>query len=85
MIYVDQTKKWPSGEWCHLLTDGTIDDLHTFAQQIGLKRSWFQPGSTPHYDLRPSKRSAAVLNGAVEADNEKIVEIIQAWRATKNN
>ena len=81
MIYVDKLVAWPSGVWCHLLTDGPLNELHAFAKKIGLKREWFQPGSTPHYDLKPSKRVMAVKEGAIEADTYKVVEIIRAWRA----
>ena len=30
--------------WSHLFADSQ-DELHAFAQTIGLKRAWFQPGS----------------------------------------
>jgi len=54
---------------CHLLAD-TVDELHVFAQEIGLRRSWYQgKGSRPHYDLVASKRVEAVLNGAVELND----------------
>jgi hypothetical protein len=54
--------------WCHLWSDDIVE-LHTMAWKIGLKREWFQdkPGF-PHYDLTPSRRRAALLNGAVERD-----------------
>lgn len=51
---------------CHLATDGDdLEELHTFAERIGLRRAWFQPKSSPHYDLVPSKRAAALAAGAV--------------------
>lgn len=65
---------------CHLFTDGTLDELHNFAAQIGMKRSWFQPHSTPHYDLTPSRRKVAVALGAVEVDRRQAVTI---WRARR--
>ena len=51
-VYVDwlqkslKNKKWPYPYHCHLVAD-TVDELHMFAQSIGLKRSWFQDGSIP--------------------------------------
>ena len=44
----------------------TESELHAFARKIGLKRSWFQPQSSPHYDLTPAKRQEAVAMGATE-------------------
>ena len=66
MLLVDELKSWPTGDWCHLSTDGDVEELHEFAQGIGLKREWFQDHPrVPHYDLRPSMRRKAVAAGAV--------------------
>ncbi len=54
--------------WCHMFAD-TLPELHAMADQLGLKRAWFQPGRSPelnHYDLVPSKRALAVRLGAQE-------------------
>lgn len=68
-IYVDDIFEWPSkGMWCHMWTDGNNEELDTFAQSIGLRKSWSQIGGTMrlyHYDLRPSKREKALKKGAV--------------------
>lgn len=65
-IYVDDIQKYPSGPWCHMWCDGDIDELHRMADAIGLKRDWFQQKDArfPHYDLRPTKREAALRAGA---------------------
>lgn len=49
---------------CHLTAD-TIDELHAMADRLGLRRSWFQSASTPHYDLTAHRRRAALASGAV--------------------
>lgn len=79
-IYVDKlspclpNKKWRWKESCHLIGD-SISELHIFAEQIGLKRSWFQGGSVlPHYDLTKQKRKHAINNGAIEISDEKLKE-----------
>lgn len=57
--------KWPYKKAAHLLAD-TIDELHGFAQnKLYLKREWFQPKSSPHYDLTASKRLLAIKLGAI--------------------
>lgn len=44
-----------------------LNELHTMAEHIGLRRSWFQGQSTfAHYDLTAPKRALAVAAGAVE-------------------
>jgi hypothetical protein len=56
-------------QWCHLYAD-TEAELHAFAVRIGMKRAWAQVSrrGTPHYDLTPGRRAAAVKAGAVELD-----------------
>lgn len=73
-IYVDDARIHArvgrfEAKWSHLFAD-TQDELHKFAQSIGLKRAWFQgpPKHDPfwHYDVTESKRREAVKAGAVE-------------------
>lgn len=66
-VYVDTYlpiygSKWDGGG--HLLATD-IDDLHIFAKKLGLKRSWFQDTTFPHYDLVRSKRELALAHGAI--------------------
>lgn len=56
-----------SGRWSHLVTDGDLEELHEFAQSIGLRRSWFQGPPRhrrPHYDVTEGKRQQAIRAGA---------------------
>ena len=69
---------------CHLFADGPLEELHQFAQGIGLKRAWFQDGSIPHYDLVASMRAKAVASGAVEVDRDHAVALRIKIRARKN-
>jgi len=69
-VYVDQLQKHGRKNWCHMIGD-TIRELHFIADQIGMKRDWYQespPASFPHYDLQESKRRQAILHGAIELD-----------------
>ena len=85
-VYVDRmsptqrSRRWPYDSACHLLAD-TIDELHAFAASLGLKREWYQPRSTPHYDLTSTRRSEAIRRGAEAIDREKVVEIVRKYRA----
>jgi hypothetical protein len=77
VIYVDEVRHWGKrGEWCHMMTDGDIDELHRMAARIGLQRSWFQEKNArhPHYDLRPSKRALAIKAGAVEVSSAELLQ-----------
>jgi hypothetical protein len=70
-VYVDEFRVYgPAKHRCfragssHMLAD-TEEELHAMAARIGLARAWFQPRSTPHYDLTASKRELALRHGAV--------------------
>jgi hypothetical protein len=73
MILVDETRRHRSGWWCHMVSDRSVEELHAFASEIGLRRRWFQDGPRPHYDLRPSKRRLAVDKGAKEVNVRVLV------------
>jgi hypothetical protein len=65
-IYVDDYNAPFRGmHMSHLLSDDSVEELHVFAKQLGLKRAWFQPGSAPHYDVSRAKRELALQLGAV--------------------
>ncbi len=78
MIVVDEIRTYPpeaikpaarkyGNRWCHLMTDGSKEELHAFAAKLGLSRSSYQEHTTLwHYDLVPSKRQQALRLGAQE-------------------
>ena len=73
VILVDEVRRYGSGWWCHMVSDRSVEELHAFASEIGLGRRWFQDGPRPHYDLRPSRRRAAVSGGAEEVGARELV------------
>jgi len=88
-IYIDDIVNYPinsikgkakkfGNSWCHMWTDADTEELHEFAQQIGMKRSWFQNKPIfPHYDLVVSKRKLAIENGA------KFMPLREWWQKKK--
>lgn len=76
-VYVDDSRRRArvggiTGRWSHLITDNPdINELHEFADRIGLRREWFQEFTKrpaglyrPHYDVTDSKRQEAIAAGA---------------------
>jgi len=63
----------------HLVAD-SLDELHNFCQEQGIKRAWFEKRKThPHYDI-PKKFNGKLiqllLSGAVQAvPGRKVVEL----------
>jgi hypothetical protein len=71
-VYVDDARRpgpWYSttAYWSHLSAD-TKDELHGFAERIGLRRDWFcdEPTGAWHYEVTASKRWHAINAGARE-------------------
>ncbi len=69
-VYVDKLRDhgWRHGPSCHLIAD-TVGELIEFATRLGMRKEWFQPKSSPHFDLTAEGREIAVANGAIELDN----------------
>ena len=83
-VYVDKEQNPFRGMvMCHMLAD-TLEELHDMADRIGMSRAWYQPKSTPHYDLCEDRRRLAIAYGAVEIDRPRTVQIIRQWRARKD-
>ena len=74
-IYVDGLKRYFNTYWCHMMTDEDIEELHTMARSLALKRRWFQPKPYPHYDLMQGKRARAIEAGAVSVDSKKMFKL----------
>jgi hypothetical protein len=75
--------------WSHLFAD-TQEELHAFAEKLGLRRPYFQPGrprgdGSPsphwHYDLTAGKRQQAISLGARLVTSRESIEIIRAGEA----
>jgi Protein of unknown function (DUF4031) len=70
VIYVDDFRK-PArvgrsrlARWSHLLADDR-EELHVFAELLGLKREWFQDHAYRwHYDVTDTVRNRAIKLGA---------------------
>lgn len=65
MVYVDNARNERHGrEWSHLVAD-SLEELHQFAVQQRLPRSWFHAAAKyPHYDVTQWGRHRALEGGA---------------------
>ena len=86
-VYVDEliNNGWRLGHNCHLIAD-SIAELKEFAiTHCKMRESWFQPRSTPHFDLVSSRRTLAVRAGAIELTRTDFVAKIRELRERRNN
>lgn len=67
----------------HMVSTDDVEELHRFAEWLGLRRSWFQLSvnfKRPHYDLTTKRMiNKAISMGAKEVSGRELIE--QAfWR-----
>jgi hypothetical protein len=77
-IFVDDVQTYdtqlPYKQWCHMATNGPIEELHAMADALRLKREWFQDKKGhPHYDLTPTKRKQAIALGAIPVSAQELI------------
>ena len=85
-VYVDNLRDygWRHGPSCHLIAD-TVEELVDFAVKMGMKREWFQPESSPHFDLTADGRKLAVKNGAIELKQRSFVLKLREIRIARES
>jgi len=57
----------------HLVSDSSIEELHAFAERLGLRREWLQRRSIPHYDLTGERYELARAMGAELISSRELV------------
>jgi hypothetical protein len=77
-IYIDDLNEWrPNRKSAHLGTDGPIDELHSFATQLGLRFAWFQDKDYPHYDVMgQTKYQQALKLGAKQVTCKEWIKLV---------
>jgi hypothetical protein len=80
-VYVDREEiHWKGRVWCHLVAD-SLDELHSFAARLGLKKGWFQSESFyPHYDVTLTMRARAIRLGALSAGRREVIGCCKQMR-----
>jgi hypothetical protein len=81
-VYVDNVRiRWRGKLWCHLVAD-SLEELHSFAQLLGLKRHWFQDAASyPHYDVTVEIRQRALRVGALKGSRVTIITCARSMKA----
>jgi hypothetical protein len=75
-VLIDEPRWWFRGRrWCHMVSDSSLDELHDFAQGMGIPRRAFQGD---HYDIPEEHRPAMVAAGAVEVESRELVRRLRA-------
>lgn len=62
------TVRWREKQFCHLVSDTSLEELKLFGRGLKLKPEWLQysKGGVPHFDLTSFLRAQAVNAGVTE-------------------
>ncbi len=87
-VYVDDWRQRArlgpiTSRWSHLIADGE-DELHRFAERLGLRRAWFQfdhrHPHRGHYDVPEHVRRRAIELGAEAVTWRELGALLRARR-----
>lgn len=83
-VYVDDAAiVWKGKPRFHLSAD-SVDELHGFAQAVGINRCWYHAGARhPHYDITETQRATAISNGAIAVSQRELMQV--ARRINRNS
>ncbi len=71
MILVDEARwPWRDRHWAHLVSDESYEELHRFAERLGIPRRVFQGD---HYDIPTELRTRAIRLGAAPVGSRELV------------
>jgi hypothetical protein len=75
MLYVDPPA-WPGRGrlWSHLVSDVSYEELHAFAEMLGVPRRGFD---RDHYDVPAERVPVAVWLGARPVSSREIVRLLR--------
>jgi hypothetical protein len=59
--------------WSHLVSDVSYEELHAFAEELGVPRRAFE---RDHYDIPAHRYPDAVRAGAVEVGSREVVRLL---------
>ncbi|MFF5498306.1 DUF4031 domain-containing protein [Streptomyces aquilus] len=73
-VYIDPPA-WPGHGrmWSHLVSDVSYDELHAFADGLGVPRRAFE---RDHYDIPAHRYVDVVAAGAVEVSSREVVRLL---------
>lgn len=75
-ILIDEARWWFRDQrWCHLVSDTSLDELHAFADRVGIPRRGFQGD---HYDVPERYRAEMVAAGAHEVESRELVRRLRS-------
>ena len=78
-VYVDDAVTlWRGQRWAHLMAD-TLEELHAFAEALGIPRRAFQDKTSgAHYDLPAPLRDESLALGAIAISRHRDRELVRA-------
>jgi len=75
-VLIDEPRWWFKGRrWSHLVSDTSLDELHAFADAVGIPRRGFQGD---HYDVPEEYYDELVAAGAQPTPSRELLRRLKA-------
>ncbi len=75
-VLIDEPRWWLHGRpWSHLVSDESLDELHDFAERVGIPRRGFHGD---HYDVPEEYYEQMVTAGAVPTPSRELLRRLRA-------
>jgi hypothetical protein len=75
-VLIDEPRWWFRGRrWSHLVSDVSLDELHAYADRVGIPRRGFQGD---HYDVPEEMRDELIAAGAVLVESRELIRRLRA-------
>ena len=75
-VLIDEPRWWHRGRrWSHLVSDLSLDELHAFADRVGIPRRGFQGD---HYDVPEEHHEHLRTAGAELVESRELVRRLRA-------
>jgi predicted HAD superfamily phosphohydrolase len=76
VILIDEARwEWRGRKWCHVVSDVSYDELHEFADRVGIPRRGFQGD---HYDVPEEYRAELIAAGAHLVESRELLRRLRA-------
>ncbi|WP_425952938.1 DUF4031 domain-containing protein [Ralstonia pseudosolanacearum] len=85
-VYVDDAAIESKGKKRFHMSADTLQELHQFAESIGIKRCWYHRGARhPHYDITTEQREDAIKAGAQPVQVRQLVAVAKRMDCGKGD
>jgi predicted alpha/beta superfamily hydrolase len=79
MVYVGKNEYRYGRMILHHMAADTLEELHSMAEHIGVRKHFQNKPGKPHYDICKSNKAKAIAAGAIEVEDREIIKLFRRY------